>query len=78
MVPPGGSPGKPTARQVWICGQGEFSLPDAQRKLHLPFEIVRARLDNGGGQCKDFEIYWADEYLAKRQARNNAAKSSSF
>ncbi|GEM_PF-3758459 len=50
-------------RRVWICGHGEFTLPEAKRKLGLPFEIIRRRLDNGGGQCKDYEIYWSDQRL---------------
>ena len=54
-------------RRVWICGEGEFTLPEAQRKLGLPYEVIRRRLDNGGGQCKDHTIYWAGQYLKGRR-----------
>ena len=54
------------ARRVWIKGQGEFTLTEAKRKVGLSFSTVKARLDNGGGMCRDLEIYWADQIFGTK------------
>jgi hypothetical protein len=53
---------------VWICGEGEFTLQQAKRKIGVSFGTLRKRLDGGGGFCGKWEIYWSDEHLSKRSA----------
>lgn len=48
-------------RRVWICGHGEFSLPEAKQKTGLSYNVLRRCLDNGGGKTRrDLEVYWSD------------------
>ena len=53
------------ARKVWVAGAGEFTLREACGKCGVSFDVLRRRLDNGGGECRNATVYWADEYLAK-------------
>jgi hypothetical protein len=53
------------AREVWVVGHGGCNLREACSKCGVSFDTLRRRLDNGGGECRNAVVYWADEYLAR-------------